>query len=74
MNTMSRPIAEMIRNMPVSERIDEEVAVEDEEYNREKVGGENGEGKLSGFNQLTKEKATTVQVKESKGSKKIAKE
>jgi hypothetical protein len=34
MNTMSRPIEELIRNMPVSERVDEEVEMEDEEFRK----------------------------------------
>lgn len=31
---MSRPIDELIRNMPISERIHEEVEVDDEEFRK----------------------------------------
>ena len=37
MNTMSRPIDELIRNMPASERIDEEVEVDDDEFRKIRV-------------------------------------
>lgn len=64
---MSRPIAEMIRNMPVCERIDEEVVVGDEEYNCGEVDGE-GKGVSS-----MKEKVVMILMKESKGGKKMEK-